>query len=96
MYIYLISRWPTLVDEGVGVVLEAQALLEGAHALHDAEQVVVAPEEHVQAHLDVVAVLVNPRPHLAAHEAPRLVDLHLQGQTENRIIIFWMLYGQKR
>lgn len=76
-------RWRTLVDEGVGVVLEAQALLEGAHALHDAEQVVVAPEEHVQAHLDVVAVLVDPRPHLAAHEATRLEDLHLQRPHRN-------------
>jgi hypothetical protein len=59
------------------VLLEAERLLEGAQTPHDSEEVVVAPEEDVQPHLDVVAVLVHPRPHLAAHETPRLENLYL-------------------
>ena len=66
-----------VVDEGVDVLLEAQAGVEGAGALHDAEQVVVAPEEHVQPHLDVVPILVLPRRHLAANEWADLEDLDL-------------------
>ena len=38
------------VDEGVGVVLETKGLLENAQAFHDAKEVVVAPEEDVQAY----------------------------------------------
>ncbi len=73
-----ITRTLTLVDKGVRVLLQAQALLEDAEAAHDPEEVVVAPEEDVQAHLDVVPVLVHPRADLPPREAPRLVDFHLR------------------
>ena len=50
-----------VVDEGVDVLLNAKAVVERFRALHDAEQVVVAPKEHVESHLDVVAVACRAR-----------------------------------
>mmetsp|Transcript_10666 Transcript_10666/g.27711 ORF Transcript_10666/g.27711 Transcript_10666/m.27711 type:complete len:213 (+) Transcript_10666:1004-1642(+) len=50
----------TAVDEDVPVILEPQAIVERTHALHDAEEVVVAAKEDVQTHLDVVAIFVDP------------------------------------
>lgn len=53
-----------LVDELMGVDLEPEGRVEDAQAAEDSEKVVVAPEKHVQPHLDVVAVLVLPTSHL--------------------------------
>lgn len=53
-----------LVDELMSVDLEPEGRVEDAQAAEDPEEVVVAPEKHVQSHLDVVAVLVLPTPHL--------------------------------
>mmetsp|Transcript_15467 Transcript_15467/g.39248 ORF Transcript_15467/g.39248 Transcript_15467/m.39248 type:complete len:260 (-) Transcript_15467:259-1038(-) len=64
-----------LVDEEVAVILEAQPRFVGANPLHDPEEVVVAAEEDVKTHLDVVAVLVQPRGDLATDEAARLEHL---------------------
>ena len=63
------------------MLLEAQ-LVEGAGAHHDAEEVVVAAEEDVEPHLDVVAVVVLPAAHLTADERPELEDLHLVTHPE--------------
>lgn len=69
------------------MLLEPQGLLEDAQAAHDPEEVVVAAEEDVQAHLNVVPVLVHPRADLAADEAPRLEDLHLLNDRRKRPIV---------
>lgn len=53
-----------LVDELVCVILESQRGVEDAQPAEYAEQVVVAPEEHVQSHLDVVPVPILPAAHL--------------------------------
>ena len=64
------------------MVLQPQGLLEDAQAAHDPKEVVVAAEEYVQPHLDVVPILVDPRADLAAHEAAGLEDLDL-GERES-------------
>jgi len=48
----------------VRVNLEPQGRVEDAEAAEDAEEVVVASEEDVQPHLDVVAVFILPAAHL--------------------------------
>ena len=48
---------PSLVNEGVGVVLEKEVLQHAALG-HKAEEVEVAAEEDVQPHLNVIAVLI--------------------------------------
>ena len=58
-------------------VLLQTEVLQRADALHDAEEVVVAAEEDVQTHLDVVAVLVHPGTHLPAVEPARVEDVDL-------------------
>lgn len=55
---------PNLIDELVVVVLEAEGRVEDAQAAEDPEEVVVAAEEHVKPHLDVVAIFVLPASHL--------------------------------
>ena len=52
--------------------------------LKDAKEVVVAPEEDVEAHLDVVAVLVDPAAALSAHKVPRLSARTSQDQGEEK------------
>ena len=65
-----------VVDERVRVLLQPQQVIR-ARALHDAKKVVVAAEEDVQAHLDVVAVLVQPAAHLATHKGSQLEYFHV-------------------
>mmetsp|Transcript_63060 Transcript_63060/g.186277 ORF Transcript_63060/g.186277 Transcript_63060/m.186277 type:complete len:678 (+) Transcript_63060:2010-4043(+) len=62
------SQMSALVHEGMNVFLQSQRLLEFAGALHDTEQVVIASEEHVQSHLDVIPVLIDPRADLPPDE----------------------------
>lgn len=71
------AQRPPLVDEGVHVFLHPQLRVETARPLHDPEEVVVAAEEDVQAHLDVVALLVFPAGDLAADEGAEFEHLHV-------------------
>ena len=71
------ARRAALIDEDVRVLLEAERAVEGAHALEDAEEVVVAAEKDVEAHLDVVAVLIHPAAHFATDEVACLEQLDL-------------------
>ena len=64
----------TFIDERVDVLLHPQQIVTPS-ALHDAKQIIVAAEEHVQPHLDVVPVLILPRRPLAADERAQLEDL---------------------
>ena len=69
------------VDKGVRVLLLEQ-VLEHAALGHQPEEVVVAPEEDVQAHLDVVAARHDPRRDFSADKGPRLEDLDLVALVE--------------
>ena len=59
------------------VVLLRQQILQGAHLAHQGKEVGVIEKEHMQAHLDMVAFGVFPAAHLAAHERPGLIKIHL-------------------
>lgn len=59
-----IACYTHLVDELMRVDLEPEGGVEDPQPAEDPEEVVVAPEEHVQTHFDVVAVFVYPAPHL--------------------------------
>lgn len=71
------SELTSVVDEGVDVLLDAEGIVEGTGALHDAIKVVVAAEEDVEAHLDVVAVLVGPGGYLATDVRAELEHLNV-------------------
>mmetsp|Transcript_29818 Transcript_29818/g.77179 ORF Transcript_29818/g.77179 Transcript_29818/m.77179 type:complete len:286 (+) Transcript_29818:1225-2082(+) len=71
-----LANTAAIVDERVRVLLEPEEIVR-AGALHNAEEIVVAPEEDVQPHLDVVAVLVLPAAHLATDKWAQLKHLHL-------------------
>ena len=70
------TQVPTFIDERVDVLLHPQQIVTSS-ALHDAEQIVVTPKKDVQAHLDVVPVLVLPRRDLPTDERAQLKDLHI-------------------
>lgn len=59
---------------GVGL---GQQVFKGPHLAQQGEQVGVVEEEHMQPHLDVVAVPIHPAANLAAHEGACLVEIHL-------------------
>lgn len=59
------------------VDLQSEGRVEDTQAPENSEEVVVAPEKHVQAHLDVVAIFVLPAPDFASHERPRLENFNL-------------------
>lgn len=62
-----------LVNELVRVDLKPQRRVENAESPENAEEVVVAPEEHVQAHLDVIPVFILPTAHLIGQSAGQSV-----------------------
>ena len=66
----------TLVHEQVGVLF-GQQVFKGTHLPHQGEEVGVIEEEHMQPHFDVVAAVIDPAAHLAAHERASLVEIHL-------------------
>ena len=66
----------TLVHEQVGVLL-GQQVFKGTHLPHQGEEIGVIEKEHVQPHFDVVAAVINPAAHLAAHERASLIEIHL-------------------
>ena len=71
-----LAQVAALVHKQVGVVF-GQQVVEGAHLAQQGKQVGVVEEEDMQPHLDVVAALIDPAAHLAAHERPGLVQVHL-------------------
>lgn len=54
-----------LVDELMRVNLEPEGGVKDPQPPEDTEEVVVAPEEYVQTHFDVVAIFVYPAAHLS-------------------------------
>ena len=64
------------IHEQVGVVL-GEEVVDRPHLAQQGEEVGVVEEEHMQPHLDVVAALIHPAAHLAAHERPGFVEIHL-------------------
>jgi hypothetical protein len=50
----------------MNVVFEAEGAVKGAHALHQVKQVVVAAEEDMQPHFNVVAIWIDPTANFAA------------------------------
>mmetsp|Transcript_22946 Transcript_22946/g.48391 ORF Transcript_22946/g.48391 Transcript_22946/m.48391 type:complete len:312 (-) Transcript_22946:138-1073(-) len=62
------TKGTSLVHEGVHVFLDAQFGIERSGTLHDAEEVVIAAEEDVKAHFDVIPLLILPRGDFSSHE----------------------------
>lgn len=65
-----------VVDKRVRVVLQQQ-VLQCPRLGHEAEEVEVAAKEHMQPHLNVVAVFVAPGGDLATNVWPLVVHIHL-------------------
>ena len=65
-----------LIHKQMGVLL-GQQILKRTHFPHQREEIGVVEEEHMQPHFDVVAAVIHPAAHLAAHERTGLVEVHL-------------------
>ena len=64
------------IHEQVGVVFREQ-VVDRTHFAQQGKEVGVVEKEHMQPHLDVIAALIDPAAHLAAHKWPGFVEIHL-------------------
>jgi hypothetical protein len=62
-------------------MLPMSLLYKGLYLLHEAEEIAVAPEEHVQPHLDMVSLPVNKGANLTTDKRTGLVQINLLSQT---------------
>ena len=54
-----------------------EQIVDRSHLAHQSEQVGVVEKEDMQPHFDVIAAVVHPAAHLAAHEGTGFVEIHL-------------------
>jgi hypothetical protein len=67
----------TLIGERRSTFQIEWAHREAPYLPHQAEQIVVAPKEHMQPHLNVVPVFILEAGHFASNEWPAFIEINL-------------------
>lgn len=52
-------------------------MYKGLYLLHEAEEIAVTPEEHMQPHLDMVSLFINEGANLTTNKRAGLVQINL-------------------
>ena len=58
-------------------MLPVSLMYKGFYLLHEAEEIAVTPEEHVQPHLDMVSSLIDKGANLTTDKRTGLIQINL-------------------